>query len=84
MAISSKNLTDTTGIQLTKDAFVVIVKTEWNAHVVNVLEQGAVKKLTENGIAFKTLTVPGAFELPFAVNKYWQHLKEQEEEESVG
>ncbi len=80
MAVSTTNLTDTTGIQL-KDAFVVIVKTEWNAHLVDVLEEGAIKLLKENGVAFKTLTVPGAFELPFAVNKYWHYLKEQEEEE---
>jgi 6,7-dimethyl-8-ribityllumazine synthase len=80
MAVSTNNLTDTTGIQL-KDAFVVIVKTEWNSNIVDVLEQGATKKLKENGVAFKTIKVPGAFELPFTVNKYWQNLKEQEEEE---
>jgi 6,7-dimethyl-8-ribityllumazine synthase len=71
MAISSTNLTDTTGIQL-KDAFVVIIKTEWNADLVNELASGCIDVLANNNIKFKILTVPGAFELPFAVSKYWQ------------
>jgi len=71
MAISSENLTDTTGIQLTKDAFVVIVKTEWNADVVDRLQQGCVKILSQNNIDFKIMEVPGAFEIPFAINNYW-------------
>jgi 6,7-dimethyl-8-ribityllumazine synthase len=80
MAVSTTKLTDTTGIQL-QDAFVVIVKTEWNEQVVNELELGCKKILDANKISHKTLTVPGAFELPFAVNKYWQTLKETEEED---
>ncbi len=74
MAISTKKLTDTTGIQL-KDAFVVIVKTEWNAHIVNVLEKGCIKVLEENSVKYKVIVVPGAFEIPFAISKYW--LKNQ-------
>ncbi len=76
MAISSKNLTDTTGIQLTKDAFVVIVKTEWNAHVVDLLQNGCVKILSQNNIDFKIIEVPGAFEIPFAVKNYWTKILE--------
>ena len=79
MAISSENLTDTTGIQLTKDAFVVIIKTEWNAHVVSVLEEGCTKILQQHKVDFKIVEVPGAFEIPFAVNKYWSILKEQKD-----
>ena len=71
MAISSNNLTDTTGIQLTKDAFVVIVKTEWNDHVISILEDGCKKVLDLQGVSYKVLEVPGAFEIPFAINKYW-------------
>ena len=71
MAISSNNLTDTIGIQLTKDAFVVIIKTEWNEHVVSILESGCKKVLDEHQVNYKVLEVPGAFEIPFAVNKYW-------------
>lgn len=58
------------GIPTTKDAFVVIVKTEWNAHIINKLESGAKKVLKEAGVAVKVLTVPGAFEIPFAVKAY--------------
>jgi 6,7-dimethyl-8-ribityllumazine synthase len=71
MAISRKNLTDTTGIQLTKDAFVVIIKTEWNAHVVDLLQEGCVKILSHNNVEYKIIEVPGAFEIPFAVKNYW-------------
>ena len=71
MAISSNNLTDTTGIQLTKDAFVVIIKTEWNEHVISILEEGCKKVLDQNGVSYKVMEVPGAFEIPFGVNKYW-------------
>jgi 6,7-dimethyl-8-ribityllumazine synthase len=81
MTVSSNVLTDTTGIHLTEDAFVVIVKTEWNTLEINELEAGCIRLLEANKVKHKTITVPGAFELPFAVNKYWQKLKEQEEDE---
>lgn len=58
------------GIPTTKDAFVVIVKTEWNAHIINKLEAGAKKVFKEAGVVVKVLTVPGAFEIPFAVKAY--------------
>jgi 6,7-dimethyl-8-ribityllumazine synthase len=61
------------GIPNTKDAFVVIVKTEWNAHIVNKLEAGAKKSLKEQGAKFKVITVPGAFEIPFAIKAYQEH-----------
>ncbi len=58
------------GIPEIKDAFVVIVKTEWNAHIVNKLEAGAKKILKAQGAKVKVLTVPGAVEIPFAVKAY--------------
>src|SRR5690349_13618411 len=61
------------GIPQAGDAFVVIVKTEWNAHIVNKLEEGAVKVLVEQGISHKTLVVPGAVEIAFAVKSYAQN-----------
>lgn len=70
MAVAGDKITDTTGIRIKKDAFVVIVKTEWNAHVVNVLEEGCTALLNETGIAFKVFVVPGAFEIPFAIKNY--------------
>ena len=55
------------GIPVVEDAFVVIVKTEWNAHIINSLEEGCKKVLEENGVKSKTVVVPGAFEIPFAI-----------------
>lgn len=58
------------GIPHIGDAFVVIVKTEWNAHIIDKLEQGAVQVLKEQGATCKTIVVPGAVELAFAVQAY--------------
>ena len=67
------NTTLHTGIPSITDAFVVIVKTEWNAPIVNKLEAGAKKILKAQGIDCKTLTVPGAFEIPFAVKNHYAY-----------
>lgn len=40
MSVSSQNLYSTAGILIPKDACVVIVRTEWNAHIVDILEAG--------------------------------------------
>jgi 6,7-dimethyl-8-ribityllumazine synthase len=61
------------GIPPLKDAFVVIVKTEWNAAIVNKLEAGVKRILAAGGIATKTLVVPGAFEIPFAVKNHYAY-----------
>ena len=58
------------GIPQIKDAFVVIVATEWNAHVVNKLKAGCEKMLKAQGTRFKVLTVPGAIEIPFTIKAY--------------
>ncbi len=58
------------GIPQLKDAFVVIVKTEWNNHIVDKLEKGAIKILKQQNISNKTLIVPGAVEIPFAIKSY--------------
>src|SRR3954447_11866023 len=63
------------GIPQIKDAFVVIVATEWNAHIVDKLKAGAVKVLKESGIAYKVFTVPGAVEIPFAIRAYAESNK---------
>lgn len=63
------------GIPVIKDAFVVIVKTEWNAAIINKLEAGVKRILKAQGIASKTLTVPGAFEIPFAVKNHYAYSK---------
>lgn len=70
MSLSSTALLDTTGIQIPTDAFVIIIRTEWNAHVVDILEEGCTRVLKANNIDFKVITVPGAFEIGFAINQY--------------
>ncbi len=75
MAISTENLYSTTGIQLPKDACIVIVRTEWNADTINKLQEGCIKVLNENNVAYKIVTVPGAFEIPFGVKNYWENAE---------
>jgi 6,7-dimethyl-8-ribityllumazine synthase len=61
------------GIPVLKDAFIVIIKTEWNAAIVNKLEAGAKKVLKAAGIKSITYTVPGAVEIPFAVKQHYTY-----------
>ena len=58
------------GIPQLKDAFVIIVKTEWNKEIVDKLEAGATNVLQGQNISHKTITVPGSFEIPFAIKSY--------------
>lgn len=52
-------------------ACVVLVKTEWNAPVIDALEEGCRRVLHQHGVSsIVTLTVPGAVEIPFAVRAY--------------
>ncbi len=55
------------GIPNIQDAFVIIVKTEWNSDIVDQLEKGCKKILKNAGIKSKTIVVPGAFEIPWAI-----------------
>jgi len=61
------------GIPTPADAFIVIVKTEWNAHIVDKLEKGARKILRQAGCSLRTLTVPGAVEIPFAIKNHYTY-----------
>ena len=65
------------GIPTLKDAFVVIVKTEWNAAIVNKLEAGAKRILKEAGVITKTIVVPGAVEIPFIIKQYAESIQSQ-------
>lgn len=57
-----------------KNACVVLVKTEWNAAIVDELEKGCKEKLQELKVKkIITVTVPGAFEIPFAIKNYWEN-----------
>ncbi len=61
------------GVPVIEDAFVVIVKTAWNSSIVDELEKGAKKILKAAGVKTKSIVVPGAFEITFAVKN--NHLK---------
>ncbi len=55
------------GIPTIQDAFVIIVKTEWNNAIVDALEKGCKKILKASGVKSKTIVVPGAFEIPWTI-----------------
>ena len=59
------------GIRQLKDVLVVLVKTEWNAGIVDELENGCRRIFSEYGIRSITITVPGAVEIPFAIRQCW-------------
>ncbi|MBI3883273.1 MAG: 6,7-dimethyl-8-ribityllumazine synthase, partial [Sphingobacteriales bacterium] len=65
--VTTSNLYNTAGIQLPKDACIVIVRTEWNAETINKLEEGCIRIFTEKNVQYKIITVPGAFEIPFGI-----------------
>jgi 6,7-dimethyl-8-ribityllumazine synthase len=75
MSKSSPEQINTTGIRFTPDACVVIVRTEWNAAIVDLLESGCKKVLEQNKVSYSVITVPGAFEIGFAINHYWENHK---------
>lgn len=58
------------GIPNIQDAFVVIVKTEWNHAIVDNQEKGCKKILEAAGVKTLTIIVPGAFEIPWAIRNF--------------
>ena len=59
---------------LKKDACVVLVKTEWNAAIVDELEKGCVEELEKNKVKkIITVVVPGAIEIPYGIKNYWDN-----------
>jgi 6,7-dimethyl-8-ribityllumazine synthase len=58
-------------IRKNMDVLVVLVKTEWNSEIVDELEKGCIRVLEEYGIRTKTIIVPGAVEIPFAIRQTW-------------
>jgi 6,7-dimethyl-8-ribityllumazine synthase len=72
---NSKLLQIDAGI-LNTNACIVIVRTEWNAAVVNELEKGCLTVLKREGLSdVRVVTVPGAFEIPFGIKSYWDANK---------
>ena len=73
MASSGKSGTSAPKI---KKASVALVRTEWNARVVDQLYAGCTKILAaEKATLAGDILVPGAFEIPFAIKKYWDETK---------
>jgi len=72
---NSKLFQNGEGIQKIKDALVVLIKTEWNNTIVDELERGCLYLFQQKGIRTITVVVPGAVEIPFAINHYWTTAK---------
>lgn len=70
---NSKLFEEIKGIQSVKDALIVLVKTEWNAEIVDELERGSLGICTQFSIQTKTIVVPGAIEIPFAIQQSWKN-----------
>lgn len=71
---NSKLLQIDTGILDIEDACIVLVKTEWNAAVVDELERGAIAELENRKVKkIISITVPGAVEISFAIKNYWDN-----------
>ncbi|HZE83643.1 MAG TPA: 6,7-dimethyl-8-ribityllumazine synthase [Puia sp.] len=80
----SKLLQASPGILNGQDACIVIVRTEWNAAIVDELEKGCRKVLASANVAsFKVITVPGAFEIPFGIKSYWESHKYKDDKPKV-
>ncbi|HAO45668.1 MAG TPA: 6,7-dimethyl-8-ribityllumazine synthase [Ferruginibacter sp.] len=79
MSASNEHVNDITGIRLPADACVVIIRTEWNDATVGKLEEGCIRLLQQHRVNFTLITVPGAFEIPFAIKKYWDACKYRED-----
>ena len=68
------------GTPIEKGACVVIVRTDWNASILDELEKGCRKILAKSGLKnIHTITVPGAVEIPFAIRSYWDSVKYRDE-----
>jgi 6,7-dimethyl-8-ribityllumazine synthase len=67
----SRLLEEIRDIHHVKDVLVVLVKTEWNAALVDELERGCLRMLEQYGVLARTLVVPGAVEIPFAIQQSW-------------
>jgi len=76
---NSTLLSTDTGVPFNRDACVVIVRTEWNANIVDALQTGCLISLKEAGLNnILIITVPGAIEIPFAIQRYWDLKKDRD------
>lgn len=70
--ISNSNLYEFNAGTLKKGAHVVIVRTEWNAPVIDRLQEGVAEVLDQHQVSYTVVTVPGAFEVPFGIAAHWR------------
>ena len=78
MAVTEDKLFDIDSGILQKDAFIIIVRTRWNSSVVDKLEAGCIKVFDHFQMKnYLVVTVPGAFEIPFAIRSFWSNSKLQ-------
>ena len=63
------------GIPNLQDAFVVIIKTGWNARWVDAMEKSCKKVLKANGVKSISIVVPGAVEIPFAIKQHYSYTQ---------
>lgn len=70
---NSKLLQQIEGVQNIKDALVVLVKTEWNSEIVDELENGCKRIFEQYRVDYLTVIVPGAVEIPFAIQQCWSN-----------
>jgi 6,7-dimethyl-8-ribityllumazine synthase len=75
MAVPSSNVLNIDkGTRRLAGAFIVLVKTEWNAPIVDELEKGCLETLQKQGIKkITTIVVPGAVEIPFGIKCFWDN-----------
>ena len=74
--VTNSNLVQNTAGIPKQDACVVIVRTDWNAAIVDELEKGCTKILQQHGIqSIRVINVPGAVEISFIIHKYWDVYK---------
>jgi 6,7-dimethyl-8-ribityllumazine synthase len=73
-----------TGIRQFEGACVVIIRTEWNASIVDALESGCRNTLEKYGVkSIRTIVVPGAFEIIFGIKNYWDEHKYKDDRPCV-
>lgn len=71
----SKILQIDTGILKVQDACIVLVRTEWNAMIVDELENGCMDELKKYNVRkIVSITVPGALEIPFGILSYLESV----------
>jgi 6,7-dimethyl-8-ribityllumazine synthase len=75
MALASSNLLQIDkGTRQLAGAFIVLVKTEWNNAIVDLLEKGCIEVLKKNKVKkIETVIVPGAIEIPFGIKSFWDN-----------